>query len=430
MTRALKVMMLVESLTIGGLPNYVLETCRALRAAGHTPVLAHGPGTPPSHLECQGVELLPLASGPSWDVPEALGRIRDWGPDLIHAHLCSHLPLLQALPSLGLPLLRTFHDYTSLCLRMGRRRFPGDRCHRPLGWSCVMFGCAIGSPRPGSRLPHVADVPAKLSEVELYRSQFDHALVGSQHMRRILLINGFDAGRVSVVPYASRFDAQATGRVPLAPKPAGTPGVDRPLQFLFAGQAVAGKGLMVLVRALSQLQGDWLLTAVTTGPQLPKVKALVARHGLGDRIRFIDWLTQAALGELYRQSDVFVVPSVWDDPGPLVGIESLSLETPVVAFPVGGLPDYVLDGQTGWLAREVSVKALTRGLHEAMLAGPQLPVIGQRGRAHVAAHHSQQQHIDHLIRIYQEALGLRPRPAQAHTSIVSTASMSMQEVSP
>jgi glycosyltransferase involved in cell wall biosynthesis len=430
MTRALKVMMLVETLTIGGLPNYVLETCRALRAAGHTPVLAHGPGTPPSHLECQGVELLPLASGPSWDVSESLGRIRDWGPDLIHAQLCSHLPLLQALPSLGLPLLRTFHDYTSLCLRMGRRRFPGDRCHRPLGWSCVMFGCAIGSPRPGSRLPHVADVPAKLSEVELYRSQFDHALVGSQHMRRILLINGFDAGRVSVVPYASRFDAQATGRVPLAPKPAGTPGVDRPLQFLFAGQAVAGKGLMVLVRALSQLQGDWLLTAVTTGPQLPKVKALVARHGLGDRIRFIDWLTQAALGELYRQSDVFVVPSVWDDPGPLVGIESLSLETPVVAFPVGGLPDYVLDGQTGWLAREVSVKALTRGLHEAMLAGPQLPVIGQRGRAHVAAHHSQQQHIDHLIRIYQEALGLRPRPAQAHTSIVSTASMSMQEVSP
>lgn len=430
MTRALKVMMLVETLTIGGLPNYVLETCRALSAAGHTPVLAHGPGTPPSHLECQGVELLPLASSQAWDVPEALRRIRDWAPDLVHANLCSHLPLLQALPSLGLPLLRTFHDYTSLCLRMGRRRFPGDRCHRPLGWSCLMFGCAIGSPRPGKRLPHVADVSGKLSEIDLYRSQFDHALVGSQHMKRILLINGFEVSRVSVVPYASRFDAQATGRMPMAPKPEGTPGVDRPLQFLFAGQAVAGKGLTVLVRALSQLPGDWQLTAVTTGPQLPQVKALVERHGLGDRVRFIDWLTQAALGELYRQSDVFVVPSVWDDPGPLVGIESLSLETPVVAFPVGGLPDYVLDGQTGWLAKEVSVKALTRSLHQAMLAGPQLPAIGQRGRAHVAAHHSQQQHIEHLVRIYQETLGLRSRPAPSATRVPSDSSMTMQEVSP
>lgn len=430
MTRPLKIMMLVESLTIGGLPNYVLETCRALSAAGHTPVLAHGPGEPPSHLECQGVELLPLAPGPDWDVPEALRRIRGWSPDLIHAHLCSHLPVLQALPSLALPLLRTFHDYTSLCLRMGRRRFPGDRCHRPLGWSCLMFGCAIGSPRPGKRLPHVADVPAKLSEIDLYRSRFDHALVGSQHMRRILLINGFDTQRVSVVPYASRFDAQATGRVSLAPKPSGIPGVDRPLEFLFAGQAVAGKGLTVLVRALGQLPGDWRLTAVTTGPQLPQVKALVERHGLGDRVRFIDWLTQAALGELYRQSDVFVVPSVWDDPGPLVGIESLSLGTPVVAFPVGGLPDYVINGQTGWLAPEVSVKALAGSLHQAMRTAAQLHAIGEQGRAHVAAHHSQQQHIAHLVQIYQESLGLRPPSAQASASVPLTSSMSMQEMSP
>jgi glycosyltransferase involved in cell wall biosynthesis len=430
MTRALKVMMLVETLTIGGLPNYVLETCRALSAAGHTPVLAHGPGTPPSHLECQGVELLPLASGPTWDVPEALRRIQAWAPDLLHAHLCSHLPLLQALPSLSLPLLRTYHDYTSLCLRMGRRRFPGDRCHRPLGMSCLMFGCAIGSPRPGKRLPHVADVSGKLQEVELYRSRFDRALVGSQHMRRILLINGFDPQGVRVVPYASRFDAQATGRASMAPKPVGTPGVDRPLQFLFAGQAVAGKGLMVLVRALSKLPGDWQLTAVTTGPQLAKAKALVDHHGLGDRVRFIDWLTQAALGELYRQSDVFVVPSVWDDPGPLVGIEALSLETPVVAFPVGGLPDYVINGQTGWLAHEVSVKALTQSLHQALLAGPQLTAIGRRGRAHVATHHSQHQHIAHLVQIYQEALGHRPRPTQAVVRVHADSSMTMQEVPP
>jgi len=94
------------------------------------------------------------------------------------------------------------------------------------------------------------------------------------------------------------------------------------------------------------------------------------------------------------------------------------------------LPDYVINGKTGWLAPEGSVKALAGGLHQAMRTGAQLHAIGEQGRAHVATHHSQQQHIAHLVQIYQEALGLRQPPAEPATSVRSTSSMSMQEMSP
>ena len=404
----MRVLLLVDTLSIGGLPNYVLELARALSEAGDDVAVAHG-GEAPSHLELRGVSLLPLPCGPA-----AERSLRDWRPDLVHVHLCSDARLLAALDALKLPLLRSFHDYTSLCLRRGRRRFPGDRCQRALGTGCLMFGCSVGAPPAGSRWPGLHSLSDKLAERSVYQ-RFELALVGSQFMRQTLLLNGFAPERVRLVPYFSRFDAQAQGLLPLAPKPVGIPGRDRPLRLLFAGQAVAGKGLKVLVRALAHLEGDWQLTAVTAGPDLPAVQEIAQRLGLAPRIDFKHWLPQPALEGLYRAADLLVVPSVWDDPGPLVGLEAMSLETPVLGFPVGGIPDYAIEGRTGFLADAVSVKSLADALQRAMASGAELAELGRQGRRHVAAIHGRRLHIETIRSLYRAACERRQVQTQTRT---------------
>lgn len=399
----MRILLLVETLTIGGLPNYVLELARALAERGETVGLAHDGGEIPAFLDCRDIELLPLTTHGfqhDYSLSNAMQRLRDWQPDVLHVHLCSVLPVLQGLPTLGVPLVRSFHDYTSMCLRRGRRRFPGDRCTRPLGWSCALYGCLLGAPAPNSRLPGLQDLPGKLKERALYQA-FSALVVGSQHMGRVLLVNDFSASRVSVVPYFSRFDQQALGHAPMGDaKEVGVPGRQRPLQLLFAGQAVKGKGLEVLIKALAQMSGDWHLTAIASGPRLAVAKALAQRYAIAARIEFIEWLPQEQLAGYYRRADLFVLPSVWDDPGPLVGIEAMSFETPVLAFPVGGIPDYVQDGRTGYLASGVSVAALAAGLQRAMTHAEQLPALGQAARALVARQHSRQQHVDALQQLY------------------------------
>ena len=400
----MRILLLVETLSIGGLPNYVLELARALVERGDTVALAHGGGVVPTFLDCRGVELLALTPE-GFDQPHALApllqRVHDWNPDLLHLHLCSVLPLLQALPELGVPLLRSFHDYTSLCLRRGRRRFPGDRCDRPLGWSCLVQGCLLGAPKPAGRWPSLQNLPAKLAERKAYQG-FSGAVVGSQHMRRVLLLNGFDPARVQVVPYFSRFDQQALGQAAMGEaKGAGLPGRDRPLRLLFTGQAVKGKGLEVLIKALQPLRGNWHLTAISSGPRLPVAKALAERYGIAAHIEFIEWLPQEELAGHYRRADLFVLPSVWDDPGPLVGIEAMSFETPVLAFPVGGIPDYVLDGQTGLLTDQVSAASLADGLQRALDQADGLPALGRAARALVAERHSRSRHVEALQALYR-----------------------------
>jgi glycosyltransferase involved in cell wall biosynthesis len=396
----MKILLLVESLSIGGLPNYVLDLARALTESGDVVAVAHGSADVPGFLDLNGVALLalPLANPRDWSV-----TVQAWSPDVIHIHLCSDVPLLAQIASIGVPVIRSFHDYTSMCLRRGRRRYPGDRCQRALSRACVMFGCALGAPNPGKRLPGFKSITAKLAERDAYQ-RFDACVVGSRYMRRVLIDNGFAQDRVHLVPYFSRFDEHASGALPLDPREPGVPGVDRPLSLLFVGQAVAGQGLKVLVRALAELEGEWRLTVASAGPDLTRAQALAEQLGISGRVDFKQWLPQQALRGLYRSADLLVIPSVWDDPGPLVGLEAMSMETPVLGFPVGGITDYAIDGSTGFLAEAVSVASLAAALRRAMAAGAELAAMGRHARLLVADVHGRRRHVDHIRSVYEHAL--------------------------
>lgn len=396
----MRILFLAETLPIGGLANHLLDLARELGRAGHTVAVAHWAGIAiPPALDLSGVSLLPL---PPMEVEEggAARVLRRWAPDLVHVHLCSHLPLIGELQTLAVPLVRSYHDYTSLCLRKGRRRWPGDRCQRGLGPGCVVFGCAFGAPAPGSRLPERRPLGLKMAERDLYRD-FDLGIVGSHAVRRALLANGFASERIRLVPLFSRFDTALADGLPLPAKRPGVPGVDRPMEFIFTGQAVAGKGMKLLMRALAKVEGDWRLTAIADGPDLPACKAIAERSGIAGRIDFKGWVPQGELGAYYREADLFVLPSVWDDPGPMVGIEAMSLETPVLGFPVGGIPDHVKDGVTGYLLPEVSVDALVTGLRRAMAHGAELADLGRGGHRLIQAVHNRRVHTATMIDLYR-----------------------------
>lgn len=411
----MRVLLFVETLTIGGLPNYVLELGRALTEAGDVVALAHGGDNVPAHLELAGVTLLSIKEA-QWTTPSA--ALASWAPDVIHVHLCSDHALLSALSALDVPMIRSFHDYTSLCLRRGRRRFPGDRCQRALGRGCVVFGCSVGAPNLGSRLPGFKSISLKLAERSTYQ-RFDASVVGSVYMRATLAKNGFSAANIHLVPYFSKFDSDALEPRKMSQKPLVTPSDACPVKLLFTGQAVAGKGLSVLVTALAALDGHWHLTVVAEGPELSAVRLLSRRLNIAQRITFKAWAAQSELRKVYQSADLLVIPSVWDDPGPLVGLEALSMGTPVLGFPVGGIPDYVIDGHTGFLATNVSTQALTETLRRALVGVANLASMGRNGQALIAERHSRSVHVEKIraiyadVRLQRQSRVLASKPFQA-----------------
>jgi glycosyltransferase involved in cell wall biosynthesis len=401
----MRVVLLAEELGIGGLPNYVLTLARGLTEEGVAIIVAHGNAPLPPHLEVAEINFLHLpglmAGADDTAATLAMDALRAWQPDIVHVHLCSNVAVIDRLLDSGLPLVRSFHDYTSLCLRRGRRRWSGDRCQRALGWGCAGWGCIVSPPRPGSRIPQLADLRAKITERDRYRG-FSASIVSSAHMARTLFSNGFAESRTHVVPHFSRFEADATSLVPPR-KRDGKPGRDRPLELLFSGQAVTGKGLEVLVAALSGLAGDWRLTVLAEGPRLAPARAAAAAAGLSSRIDFMGWTSQSAMREHYRTADLLVIPSVWDDPVPLVGLEAMSFGTPLIGFAVGGIPDYLLHEETGLLVRETTAAGLLAALTVAIGDPQRLSSWGYAARKLVATEHTKATHLAAMGRIYLAA---------------------------
>jgi glycosyltransferase involved in cell wall biosynthesis len=396
----MKVALVVERMEIGGLPNYVLALARMLAGAGSEPVVVHGNAPLPPHLDLTGIVTQHVPGLLSGADAEAAAQLLALAPDVIHVHHCGAAGVISRLLASGIPLVRSFHDLTSLCLRLGRRRWPGDRCQRALQWSCIGYGCMLSPPRNGGRLPHIANVGAKLRERDAYRLS-DVSIACSGYMARTLRLNGFDEQRIQVVPNFSSFDSFATGSAP--EKTPGLPGRDRPFELLFSGQAVGGKGLEVLIAALGGTKGDWRLTVLGDGPRLASVRSEVERLKLVDRIRFAGWVPQADTARHYQSADLLVIPSIIDEALPLVGLEAMSFGTPLVGFAVGGIPDYLHDDETGVLVETTTAEALCAGLQRAMADAERLQGWGRQGRSLVARRHTRAAHLAAIQNAYRAA---------------------------
>ena len=122
--------------------------------------------------------------------------------------------------------------------------------------------------------------------------------------------------------------------------------------FGFVGQIAPVKGVLELIDTVSQLAGkDWQLIIAGKDPSktqsyLQSCEARVTELGLQAQIKFIGFVENT--NDFYQAVDVVTVFSL-DEPLGLIPLEAAVNYTPTIASNVGGLPETIIDGQTGWL---------------------------------------------------------------------------------
>src|SRR5207248_662901 len=102
------------------------------------------------------------------------------------------------------------------------------------------------------------------------------------------------------------------------------------IDVVFVGRLVSDKGVDVLLEALARL-GDVSAVIAGDGPERHALEEQASTLGLGGRVRFSGWVSSTEREKLFAGATVFVLPSLWEEPFGIVGLEALAAGLPVVA---------------------------------------------------------------------------------------------------
>ncbi len=116
---------------------------------------------------------------------------------------------------------------------------------------------------------------------------------------------------------------------------------------LVVSNLIRAKGVDVVLTALSKLPKEMVLWVVGGGDDFHRLNQLSCGLAVEDRVRFFGY--RSDVSRYMQAADCLVVPSVWGEAAGLVILEGLASGLPVVASNVGGIPEFVEDGTTGFL---------------------------------------------------------------------------------
>lgn len=283
-------------------------------------------------------------------------------PDVAHIHLIwgQLTPsILKVLKRNGIPAVLTIHDYRIVCPASVCRTPAGNVCEECGGKNftrCIANACCKGS-KPLSVMmaaeQYVRNAlfhPSKLVSGIVYVSDFAKQL-HEKYMPELKKVDN-----VRIYNFSPAIDAEPQSK-------------SSDSYFLYFGRLSQEKGVLTLLKAVEKLP-DMRLKIVGTGPLEAELKEYASSHGLS-RVEFLGFKTGKELEQIIRGARFTIVPSEWYENNPMTVIESYSVATPVIGAAIGGIPEIIVEGKTGYLFPPGDSKALAECLMKASALTPE-----------------------------------------------------------
>ncbi len=212
---------------------------------------------------------------------------------------------------------------------------------------------------------------------------------------------GVPAERIAVVPPGVDLElwTPSSPSHPLPPR-----GEQGGMRILFVGGDFARKGGPALLEAYHVLRQQASLPLEREGVELYLVTRERVSHEPGVHVYHGLKPNSPELRRLYRESDVFVLPTRGEAFG-IAAVEASASGLPVIATSVGGLPDVVADGETGFLVPPDDPGAVAMALERLLNDPAKRQEMGRAARRRAEAHFDAQTNAAQLVALLQEAVG-------------------------
>jgi glycosyltransferase involved in cell wall biosynthesis len=321
---------------------------------------------------------------------EAARRIRGLialtRPNVAHAHnIYHHLSpsVLVELHRQAIPVVLTLHDLKLVCpaYKMHTQGVVCERCRGGALRNVVKNRCIKNSAAMSALVWLESTVHKAL---DLYMSTVTRFVVPSRFFLQKFAEWGVDTGRFVHIPNSVDVEAMAAE---------GTPGD----AFVYLGRLVPEKGVATLIRAAALARVR--LRIIGTGSEELALRQLAAE--LGGDVEFTGYLTGSALRAAISSARAVVIPSEWYENAPISVMEASALGRPVIGANIGGIPELIRPGETGFIFTSGSVDSLV----DVLTSVQRLPVsatqrMGSAGREWMRAEFSPTAYRDRMLALY------------------------------
>ena len=316
--------------------------------------------------------------------------LEEFQPDVIHLNLVHRqltFSILDApyLKKHHVPVVYTAHDYSLICPVYTMINGKGEICDACIhgDYSHVLKNVCTKGSKAKSMLSYIE---AEFLKLHHSYDKIDRIIACSQFMKSKLDEAGYADKTVAMQNFLTDSQMAMGSRVANTHKFEDAEAGARPY-FLFFGRLSKEKGILTLVKAFLQVaglakgnaaaRGDaqnaqvlpdvWDLHIVGDGPERGTIEQLITSAGTQAAVR-IHLLGYKSGEELQREvgnARFTVLSSEWRENMPYSGLESLAAQTPIIGASVGGIPELVEEGKTGFGFVSGDVNSLARSMYKA-----------------------------------------------------------------
>ncbi|MFL6517152.1 MAG: glycosyltransferase, partial [Bacillus sp. (in: firmicutes)] len=167
-------------------------------------------------------------------------------------------------------------------------------------------------------------------------------------------------------------------------------------------------GIADLIKAFAkiyQIYPDFHLLIVGDGPQRDEYEALANTLGIGSVTTFTGRVPNDLVPEYINKMNIFAVPSTEDSESfGVAAVESMACGVPVVVSNVGGLPEVVLEGKTGYVVEKENPDQLANAMLRLIEDPETRKEMALNGMEHVKAHYNWVDNANGMLKLYEETL--------------------------
>lgn len=337
----------------------------------------------------------------SHEARRQIGRLLDdFRPDIVHIHgLYQQLTpsVLAPVAERGIPIVYTLHDYKLLCPAYNlytEKLGICERCADGAFWNGAVHQCLHGSRA-------VSAVYAAEALFHRWRGSYDAVsayVMPSRWIRDKHLAHGFPAEKLHYIPNFF----ETTVDDPPGPAQVEEMRTTYGNYVVYFGRLSAEKGCAHLIEACHSAALPLVL--VGEGPEQGRLRALAQR--LGAAVFFTGYRTGKELWTLVEAALCAALPSVWYENAPKSVLEAMARSKPVVASAIGGLPELIEDGRTGFLVPPGDRQALAAALRRmADLPAADKASMGAEARRKALTSFTAERYFSEMVSLYGKLLG-------------------------